>query len=115
MRHAGDTDREDGGALMRIGLLTEGGYPYASGESHAWCDRLVRGLTGHDFEVYALSTGPRQEAYGRTELPQHVRLVRSAPLWGSSPPGAACGPRSAGAAAPDGANGAVSPSASALS
>ncbi|WP_030981607.1 DUF3492 domain-containing protein [Streptomyces sp. NRRL S-1813] len=67
---------------MRIGLLTEGGYPYVSGEPHAWCDRLVRGLTGHDFEVYALSTGPGQEACGRTELPQHVRLVRSAPLWG---------------------------------
>ncbi len=70
---------------MRIGLLTEGGYPYASGGSHAWCDRLVRGLTGHDFEVYALSTQARQEAGGRPALPDHVRLVRGAPLWGDFP------------------------------
>ncbi|GAA5615610.1 DUF3492 domain-containing protein [Streptomyces platensis] len=72
---------------MRIGLLTEGGYPDAVGESHAWCDRLVRGLTGHDFEVYALSTDPRQEARPRTALPEHVRLVRRAPLWGDFPAG----------------------------
>ncbi|MFI1498825.1 DUF3492 domain-containing protein [Streptomyces platensis] len=72
---------------MRIGLLTEGGYPDANGESHAWCDRLVRGLTGHDFEVYALSTDARQEARPRTALPEHVRLVRRAPLWGDFPAG----------------------------
>ncbi|MBZ4017153.1 glycosyltransferase [Streptomyces purpurogeneiscleroticus] len=50
---------------MRIGLLTEGGYPYASGETRAWCDRLVRGLTGHDFEVYALGDGSGAHAPGR--------------------------------------------------
>ncbi|MFI5522791.1 DUF3492 domain-containing protein [Streptomyces platensis] len=72
---------------MRIGLLTEGGYPDAGGESYAWCDRLVRGLTGHDFEVYALSTDARQEARPRTALPEHVRLVRRAPLWGDFPAG----------------------------
>ncbi|MFH8571647.1 DUF3492 domain-containing protein [Streptomyces sp. NPDC017993] len=70
---------------MRIGMLTEGGYPYASGESRVWCDRLVRGLTGHEFEIYALTTDPRQEARGRAELPPHVRLVHSAPLWGEFP------------------------------
>lgn len=72
---------------MRIGLLTEGGYPDAAGESHAWCDRLVRGLTGHDFEVYALSADARQEARPRTALPEHVRLVLRAPLWGDFPAG----------------------------
>ncbi|MFI2258058.1 DUF3492 domain-containing protein [Streptomyces tubercidicus] len=72
---------------MRIGLLTEGGYPDASGESHAWCERLVRGLTGHDFEVYALSTDARQVPRPRTVLPDHVRLVRRAPLWGDFPGG----------------------------
>ncbi|MEV0601160.1 glycosyltransferase [Streptomyces sp. NPDC050315] len=50
---------------MRIGLLTEGGYPYASGETRAWRDRLVRGLTGHDFEVYALGDGSGAHAPGR--------------------------------------------------
>lgn len=78
---------EDGGAPVRIGLLTEGGYPYASGESHAWCDRLVRGLTGHDFEVYALSAEPRRDAPPRPELPRHVRLVHSAPLGSGFPAG----------------------------
>ncbi|MGW2036302.1 hypothetical protein, partial [Streptomyces sp. NPDC001811] len=29
-----------------------------------WCDRLVRGLDQHEFDVYALSRGPHQEAEG---------------------------------------------------
>ncbi|MFF8608592.1 GT4 family glycosyltransferase PelF [Streptomyces sp. NPDC015346] len=66
---------------MRIGLLTEGGYPYATGESRLWCDRLVRGLTAHEFDLYALSRSARQEAGGRVDLPPHVRRVRTAPLW----------------------------------
>ena len=74
---------------MRIALLTEGGYPYARGESVVWCDRLVRGLSGHDFEVYALSRGRRQEEagwIGSHGLPPHVRRVRTAPLWGEPRP-----------------------------
>jgi glycosyltransferase involved in cell wall biosynthesis len=70
---------------VRIALLTEGGYPYARGEAVAWCDRLVRGLGGHDFEVYALSRGVRQERMGWCELPGNVQRVRTAPLWGGSP------------------------------
>ncbi|MFJ8670813.1 DUF3492 domain-containing protein [Streptomyces sp. NPDC093589] len=71
---------------MRIGMLTEGGFPYAFGESRAWCDQLVRGLTGHEFDVYALSAGARQEARGWDALPGQVRQVRTAPLWGEFPP-----------------------------
>ncbi|MGA5411998.1 DUF3492 domain-containing protein [Streptomyces lavendulocolor] len=67
---------------MRIGLLTEGGYPYATGESRLWCDRLVRGLARHDFDVYALSRSGRQEDAGWIPLPPQVRRVRTAPLWG---------------------------------
>lgn len=70
---------------MRIALLTEGGYPYARGEGGAWCDRLVRGLPGHEFEVYALSRSERTEAGGRVELPSQVRRVRSERLWGAPP------------------------------
>ncbi|MFI9050368.1 DUF3492 domain-containing protein [Streptomyces sp. NPDC053427] len=70
---------------MRIALLTEGGYPYATGESHAWCDRLVRGLTGHEFDVYALTARPRQDAGEPPSLPPHVRPAGSAPLWGAAP------------------------------
>ncbi|MER5883531.1 DUF3492 domain-containing protein [Streptomyces sp. NPDC001941] len=64
---------------MRIGLLTDGGYPYAAGEAGVWCDRLVRGLSGHEFDVYALGRGPRQEAASRVPLPPNVRRVRTAP------------------------------------
>lgn len=68
---------------MRIGLLTEGGYPYVDGEARLWCDRLVRGLGQHEFDVYALSRSERQEARGWVALPPQVRRVRSAPLWGA--------------------------------
>ncbi|MEU8460274.1 DUF3492 domain-containing protein [Streptomyces sp. NPDC029003] len=66
---------------MRIALLTEGGYPYAAGEAGLWCDRLVRGLPQHEFELYALSRSAGQEQRGRVPLPPHVTRVRTAPLW----------------------------------
>ncbi|MFE0171514.1 DUF3492 domain-containing protein [Streptomyces sp. NPDC059002] len=66
---------------MRIGLLTEGGYPYVSGEARLWCDRLVRGLGQHEFDIYALSRSERQETQGWIELPPQVSQVRTAPLW----------------------------------
>ncbi|MDN3294618.1 DUF3492 domain-containing protein [Streptomyces ficellus] len=66
---------------MRIGLLTEGGYPYATGESRLWCDRLVRGLAQHEFDIYALSRSARQENGGRLPLPPQVRGVRTASPW----------------------------------
>lgn len=71
---------------MRIGLLTEGGYPYARGEGGAWCDRLVRGLAHHDFDVYALSRSPRTESAGMVDTPPQVRRVRQERLWGDPPP-----------------------------
>ncbi|MFI8851523.1 DUF3492 domain-containing protein [Streptomyces sp. 891-h] len=70
---------------MRIALLTEGGYPYVRGESALWCDRLLRGLDGHEFAVFALSRSARQEETGWCELPPNVALVRTAPLWGPGP------------------------------
>ncbi|MBT2426975.1 DUF3492 domain-containing protein [Streptomyces sp. ISL-112] len=66
---------------MRIGLLTDGGYPYATGESRLWCDRLVRGLPQHEFDLFALSRSARQEDQGWVRLPHHVSRVRTAPLW----------------------------------
>ncbi|MGW2557811.1 DUF3492 domain-containing protein [Streptomyces sp. NPDC001514] len=66
---------------MRIGLLTDGGYPYATGESRLWCDRLVRGLAQHEFDVYALSRSAQQEDRGWIALPPQVQRVRTAPLW----------------------------------
>ncbi|MCH5672787.1 DUF3492 domain-containing protein [Streptomyces gilvus] len=66
---------------MRIGLLTEGGYPYVSGDARLWCDRLVRGLGQHEFDLYALSRSERQEDEGWIPLPPQVSRVRTAPLW----------------------------------
>jgi glycosyltransferase involved in cell wall biosynthesis len=73
---------------VRIALLTEGGYPYARGEGGAWCDRLVRGLPQHDFDVYALSRSAATEAGGAVPSPRNVRRLRTARLWGPPDPAA---------------------------
>ncbi|MFJ8229351.1 glycosyltransferase [Streptomyces sp. NPDC094448] len=84
---------------MRIGLLTDGGCQDAFGGSAGWCDRLVRGLAQHEFDVYAghaVCAGGASGASGtgraadpgarcsspapsRSELPPQVRTVRTAP------------------------------------
>ncbi|WP_330459696.1 DUF3492 domain-containing protein [Streptomyces sp. NBC_00820] len=78
---------------MRIGLLTEGGYPYVNGDAGPWCDRLVRGLGQHEFDVYALSRGRQQEDGGRVPLPPQVSRVRTAPLWTARDDGVTYGRR----------------------
>ncbi len=78
---------------MRIGLLTEGGYPYVGGEGGVWCDRLVRGLDRHEFDVYAFSTGQVQEDTGWVDLPPQVQRVRTAPLWTAEEDGVVHGRR----------------------
>ncbi|MFE9763351.1 DUF3492 domain-containing protein [Streptomyces sp. NPDC005808] len=78
---------------MRIGLLTEGGYPYVSGDARLWCDRLVRGLGQHEFDIYALSRSERQEDEGWIQLPPQVSRVRTAPLWMAEDDGVVYGRR----------------------
>ncbi|MEU1188820.1 DUF3492 domain-containing protein [Streptomyces sp. NPDC005859] len=78
---------------MRIGLLTEGGYPYLSGDAALWCDRLVRGLGQHEFDVYALSRAEQQEEAGWVELPPQVSRVHTAPLWKAEDDGVTYGRR----------------------
>ncbi|WP_405470412.1 DUF3492 domain-containing protein [Streptomyces canus] len=85
--------REIGGALVRIGLLTEGGYPYVSGDARLWCDRLVRGLGQHEFDIYALSRSERQEDDGWVQLPPQVGRVITAPLWTAPDDGVVYGRR----------------------
>ncbi|MFF9087028.1 glycosyltransferase [Streptomyces sp. NPDC014991] len=66
---------------MRIGLVTEGGCPCVSGEAGLWCDRLVRGLGRHEFDVHTLGHGRCQEEDEHpTPLPPQVSRVRTAPL-----------------------------------
>ncbi|MET9788297.1 DUF3492 domain-containing protein [Streptomyces canus] len=78
---------------MRIGLLTEGGYPYVSGDARLWCDRLVRGLEQHEFDIYALSRSERQEDEGWVQLPPQVGRVITAPLWTAPDDGVVYGRR----------------------
>ncbi|SPF02030.1 DUF3492 domain-containing protein [Streptomyces sp. MA5143a] len=78
---------------MRIGLLTEGGYPYVGGDARLWCDRLVRGLERHEFDVYALSRSEQQEDEGWVPLPPQVSRVRTAPLWTAEDDGVVHGRR----------------------
>ncbi|WP_328844768.1 DUF3492 domain-containing protein [Streptomyces sp. NBC_00258] len=78
---------------MRIGLLTEGGYPYVSGDARLWCDRLVRGLGQHEFDIYALSRSEQQEDEGWIELPPQVSRVRTAPVWTADDDGVGYGRR----------------------
>ncbi|MFI6011912.1 DUF3492 domain-containing protein [Streptomyces sp. NPDC051243] len=78
---------------MHIGLIAEGGYPYVSGDAGLWCDRLVRGLGQHEFDIYALSRSERQEAEGWVPLPPQVNRVRTAPLWTAEDDGVGYGRR----------------------
>jgi glycosyltransferase involved in cell wall biosynthesis len=64
-----------------------------SGDARLWCDRLVRGLGQHDFDVYALSRSERQQGEVFIELPPQVGRVRTAPLWTAGDDGVAYGRR----------------------
>ncbi|MQS09615.1 DUF3492 domain-containing protein, partial [Streptomyces alkaliphilus] len=70
---------------MRVAILTEGGYPYARGDSAVWCERLLRGLGGHTFEIHAFSRSARQAAGPLRPRPPGVVSLRTAPLWGPPP------------------------------
>ncbi|MFE2096534.1 glycosyltransferase [Streptomyces sp. NPDC059468] len=52
-----------------------------SGDAGLWCDRLVRGLAQHEFDLYALSRSRQQEDAGWVPLPEQISRVRTAPLW----------------------------------
>ncbi|MEV7322894.1 glycosyltransferase [Streptomyces sp. NPDC093970] len=64
-----------------------------SGDAGLWCDRLVRGLGQHEFDLYALSRSRRQEDEGWLPLPPHVSRVRTAPLWTAEADGVEYGRR----------------------
>ncbi|MFD8947219.1 hypothetical protein ACFV00_35425, partial [Streptomyces californicus] len=64
---------------MRIGLLTEGARPYATGEPWLWRGRLVRGLTQRAFAFTVPSHPAHRESRGRAPLPRRVNRMRTAP------------------------------------
>ncbi|OIJ98226.1 glycosyltransferase [Streptomyces monashensis] len=64
-----------------------------SGDAGLWCDRLVRGLEQHEFDLYALSRSRQQEDEGWVPLPPQVSRVRTAPLWTADDDGVSHGRR----------------------
>ncbi len=78
---------------MRIALLTEGVRPVSPSDVPAWCDRLVRALGDHDFEVYPQLAAPPGDPAAPAAAPR-VRAVRPLALYG---PARSAGPRGAAA------------------
>ena len=69
--------REIGGAHMRIGLLTDGGYPYTTGETRAVVrPARARARAARVRHIRAQPECRAQEQQGLLALPPHVRQVR---------------------------------------
>jgi glycosyltransferase involved in cell wall biosynthesis len=74
---------------VNVALMTEGTYPHNFGGVSVWCDQLVRGMSGYDFQVVALvATGTEQPTW---ELPDNITSVVTVPMWGVSAAGRAPG------------------------
>ena len=61
-------------------LITEGTYPYAVGGVSSWCDIVIRGLDGIDWEVLPLLGGGKHQR-PLVEIPANARLLRPIELW----------------------------------
>jgi polysaccharide biosynthesis protein PelF len=69
--------------FMKIALMTEGTYPFAFGGVSVWCDQLIRGMPGYDFDVVALvGTAAQPPVWA---LPANVASLVTLPLWGPLP------------------------------
>lgn len=74
-----------------VAMFTEGTYPYHYGGVSVWCDQLVRGMSGHTFQVTALvATGTEECAW---PLPDNVTSLVPVPMWGPTPAGSKPGRR----------------------
>ncbi|WP_433055996.1 GT4 family glycosyltransferase PelF [Dactylosporangium sp. CS-033363] len=79
---------------MRVVLVNEGTYPYATGGVTTWCDQLVRGLSEVEWDLVAIvGTEPDRPAI---ELPGNVRSLRAVPVWGPARPARGRPERAAG-------------------
>src|SRR5215470_11360035 len=69
---------------MRVVLVNEGTYPYATGGVSTWCNQLVRGLSEVEWDLVAIvGAEPDRPAM---ELPGNVRSLRAVPVWGAARP-----------------------------
>jgi glycosyltransferase involved in cell wall biosynthesis len=72
------------GRRTRVLMITEGTYPYAVGGVSSWCDILIGGLNGVDWQVLPLIAG-HMRLRPTYALPPHARLLRSIELWSEDP------------------------------
>ncbi|MDA8297438.1 MAG: GT4 family glycosyltransferase PelF [Actinomycetota bacterium] len=64
---------------LSVTLVTEGTYPFHRGGVAVWCDRLIHGLSDHEYRVTALcATASEHRVW---DLPPNVAEVRAVPLW----------------------------------
>ncbi len=68
------------GRRPRILIITEGTYPYAVGGVSSWCDVLISGLSGIDWDVLPLIAGGKHMRQ-TSKLPPNARLLRPIELW----------------------------------
>lgn len=64
----------------RILLTTEGTYPFAHGGVSTWCDIVVNGLSGADWDVLAITAGGIRRPLV-FDLPVNARLAGHIDLW----------------------------------
>ncbi|GAA0902210.1 GT4 family glycosyltransferase PelF [Virgisporangium ochraceum] len=68
---------------MKILLISEGTYPYATGGVSVWCDQLIRGMPECRWEVVALCVDGREREVWAP--PGNLEWVNPLPLWGPQP------------------------------
>lgn len=64
----------------RILLTTEGTYPFSHGGVSTWCDIVVNGVSGADWDVLAITAGGIRRPLV-FELPANARLAGHIDLW----------------------------------
>jgi glycosyltransferase involved in cell wall biosynthesis len=64
---------------MKIALLAEGSYPFATGGVSTWCDQLIRGLPENEFEIVAVAGNSRERP--ALPLPPNVSDLNIVALW----------------------------------
>ena len=74
------TSKEKPDCLMRVLLLTEGTYPYATGGVSTWCHELVHALEDVEFDLLALTNDPTLAPLSRC---RPTSALRNVAMWGT--------------------------------
>ena len=75
---------------MKIAMMTEGTYPYGFGGVSVWCDQIIRGMPGYDFQLIAIvATGAEPMVWSLPGNVSSLSTVRSGAQ--RQPPGCTAG------------------------